>query len=165
MEIAEVAVAFLMVLIVILILFGFWAGFRAERILKQRILQKFWIYRSLKQIRWFGTFLRYAEPARQVEIPGKATVEMISIPKNKPRRGRHPTHSLDRWMPVVHAWENRDTLRNTMTLSEYLCEQFGTYADGSPKMSENSYYEWKKKVLEELRRQELRKKGIAQSEK
>jgi len=40
-----------------------------------------------------------------------------------------------------------------MTLSEYLAEQFGTYADGSPKMSENSYYDWRRKILKELQKQ------------
>jgi hypothetical protein len=62
-------------------------------------------------------------------------------------------------MRVVQAWESRDIQRNTMTLSEYLAEQFGIYADGSPQMSENSYYEWRKKVFKELRKQEARKKA------
>jgi hypothetical protein len=56
------------------------------------------------------------------------------------------------------AWENRDTLRNPMTLSEFLSLEFGTYADGSPRMSENSYYDWRKRVIEELQKQEQKKK-------
>ncbi|MBK8821870.1 MAG: hypothetical protein IPN58_04450 [Anaerolineales bacterium] len=68
------------------------------------------------------------------------------------RRGRPPTHSLDRWTRVVLAWENRDPYRNPMTLTEFLSQEFGTYADGTPCMSENSFYENRKKVFEELRK-------------
>jgi hypothetical protein len=50
------------------------------------------------------------------------------------------------------AWENRDTFRNPITLAEFLSLEFGTYADGSPCMSENSFYENRKKVFDELRK-------------
>ena len=160
-EIAEVVIAFLMVLIVILILFGFWAGFRTDRILHRRKIQALWIYRSLKRSRLMRSLWRYVEPNWPVESTKLPVIEPISITEHAPRRGRRPTHSLDRWMRVVQAWENRDTQRNTMTLSEYLAEQFGTYADGSPQMSENSYYEWRKRVFKELRKQESRKKEEA----
>lgn len=153
-EIAEVMIAFLMVLIVILILFGFWAGFRTDRILHGRKIKALWIYRSLKRFRLMQSLWRYVEPNRQVKDIKLAAIEPISIIEHGPRRGRRPTHPLDRWMRVVQAWENRDTRRNTMTLSEYLAEQFGTYPDGSPQMSENSYYEWRKRVFKELRRLE-----------
>lgn len=159
LEIAEVVVAFLMVLIVILILFGFWAGFRADRILHRRKIQALWIYRSLKRSRMMRSLWQYMEPNGELEGTKLPRLESISIPEHPPRRGRRPTHSLDRWIRVVQAWENRDLSRNIMTLSEYLAEQFGTYADGSPMMSENSYYEWRKKVIKELRRREVRKKG------
>jgi len=154
LEIAEVVVAFLMVLIVILILFGFWAGFRLDRILHLRKVQALWIYRSLKRSRVMRSLWQYVEPDSQLKGSKLPIPEKISIPEHAPRRGRRPTHSLDRWIRVVHAWENRDLQRNTMTLSEYLAEQFGTYADGSPMMSENSYYEWRKKVRRELRKRQ-----------
>jgi len=161
LEIAEVVVAFLMVLIVILILFGFGAGVGADQILRQRKIQALWIYRTLKRYRVMRSLWRYIKPNERIEKSRLPAVETISIPERPPRRGRRPTHSLERWARVVQAWENRDTQRNTMTLSEYLAEQFGTYADGSPQMSENSYYEWRKKVFRELRKQESRKKEKA----
>jgi hypothetical protein len=157
-EIAEVVVAFLMVLIFILILFGFGAGFGADRILRKRKIQAFWIYRSLKRSRFMRSLWIYIEPHGQMEPENKRELEMTRMLTKKPRRGRHPTYSLDRWMRVVQAWENRDPLRNTLTLSEFLGEEFGTYADGSPQMSENSYYDWRKKVFKELRKLEARKK-------
>ncbi|HSG45145.1 MAG TPA: hypothetical protein VLA72_18520 [Anaerolineales bacterium] len=150
LEIAEVVVAFLTVLIVILILFGFWAGFRADRILHRRKIQALWICRTLKRYRVMRSLWQYVEPGSQPKGSKPSTLEKISIPEHAPRRGRRPTHSLGRWIKVVHAWENRNLQQNTMTLSEYLAEQFGTYADGSPRMSENSYYEWRKRVRKEL---------------
>ena len=158
MEIAEVVVAFLMVLIVILILFGFWAGFRLDRILHRRKIQALWINSSLKRSRLMRSLWQYVEPDSHLEVSILPALENISLPEHAPRRGRRPTHSLDRWIRVVNAWENRDLQQNTMTLSEYLAEQFGIYADGSPMMSENSYYEWRKKVRRELRKREARKK-------
>jgi len=152
-EIAQVVVAFLMVLIVILILFGFWAGIRADRILRTRKIQALWILRSLKRSRVIRSLWRYIEPEAGMVDARHARPEPITIPERGPRRGRRPTYPLDRWIRVVQAWENRDILRNTMTLSEYLAEQFGTYADGSPKMSENSYYDWRRKILKELQKQ------------
>ena len=160
-EIAEVVVAFLMVLVFILILFGFGAGLGADQIVRRRKVQALWICCFLKRYKVMRSLWRYIKPNRETESARLIAVETISIPEHAPRRGRRPTHSLDRWVGVVQAWENRDTQRNTMTLSEYLAEQFGTYADGSPQMSENSYYEWRKKVLMELRKQESRKKEKA----
>jgi hypothetical protein len=157
-EIAEVVVAFLMVMVVILILFGFGAGLGADQIVRRRKIQALWIYRLLKRCKVMRSLWRYIKPNGQMESARLPAVETISIPERPPRRGRRPTYSLDRWVRVVQAWENRDTQRNTMTLSEYLAEQFGTYADGSPQMSGNSYYEWRKKVFMELRKQESRKK-------
>ena len=100
------------------------------------------------------SLLHYVAPDDHSEYPKLPALDKISIPEHAPRRGRRPTHSLDRWIRVVHAWENRDLQQNTMTLSEYLAEQFGIYADGSPMMSENSYYEWRKKVRRELKKRE-----------
>lgn len=72
---------------------------------------------------------------------------------NKPRkRGRKPAYSIDRWRRVVVRWENRDTLRNMITLTELLSEEFGTHADGSPGMSKQSYYDWRNKVLAEYKK-------------
>jgi hypothetical protein len=157
-EIAEVVVAFLTVLIVLLILFGFGVGFGTDRILRRQKIQALWIYRSLKRSMVIRSLWGYIVPNRQMENPGLPAVETISLPQRAPRRGRRPTYSLDRWMRVVQAWENRNTDYNTMTLSEFLAEEFGIYADGSPRMSENSYYDWRKKVFRELRKQESREK-------
>lgn len=161
LEIAEVVIAFLMILIVILILFGFGVGVGMDQIVRRRKIQALWICRSLMRFRIINSLLRYIRPNQILESGKLDSMVPLSIPAHPPRRGRRPTHSLERWARVVQAWESRDTLRNTLTLSEFLAEEFGVYADGSPQMSENSYYEWRKRVLQEIRRQKPLKKDKA----
>lgn len=158
LEIAEVVVAIQMVLIMILVLFGFWAGFRVDRILRLQKIQRLWMYRLMKHCKVMRSLWHYIQSKRVSEDTRQPAPESISVPEHAPRRGRRPTHSLKRWIQVVKAWEDRDPRENTMTLSEYLGEQFGIYADGSPKMSQNSYYAWKKKVLRELQMRKIAKK-------
>ncbi len=62
---------------------------------------------------------------------------------------RRPTFTLEDWKPVVEQWENRDRTRDTFTLSELIAEHLGTYPDGSPVVSTQAYYAWRKRVLAE----------------
>jgi len=62
---------------------------------------------------------------------------------------RRPIFTLQDWMPVVEKWENRDRTRDTFTLAELIAEHFGTYPDGSPVVSTQTYYAWRKRVLAE----------------
>ena len=50
-------------------------------------------------------------------------------------------------------WEKRDPLRDTMTLADLLAEEFGTNADGSPRMTEQTYYDWRDRVFAELKKE------------
>lgn len=155
---AQVTVAFLVILILFLILVGFGAGFGMDRAVRRRKLQSLriypltkrcWIFKSL-----WGDLTPEEETAKDApadEPPAPDLQELLSRPR---RRGRPPMHSIDRWRQVVMAWENRDPLHNPMTLAEFLSEQFGTHADGSPRMSENSFYDWRKRVMDDLQNQE-----------
>jgi hypothetical protein len=156
LEIAEVAMAFVAIIIFGLTLVGFSAGFSAKRALKSRPDEVVRICHSLRlnnliEPVW-GDSLARAEvnqPACEAE-----TVPMPAPKDRVPKRGRPPTYSIDRWTRVVSAWENRDSLHNPMTLEQFLCEEFGTYADGSPRISKKSYYDWQKKVHEEALKQD-----------
>ena len=48
-------------------------------------------------------------------------------------------------------WEYRDTLRDSMSLADRLSEEFGSNVDGSPTMTEQSYYYWRDKVFTEIK--------------
>ncbi len=155
-DLADVAVALLAILILFLISFGMRAGWEADNYFRAT-REKCWICRLWPAARLILDWMGYTEPIDSAEPAGDKhhmnASEMQALLGKPPRRGRPPTYPLARWQRVVLAWENRDPLRNPMTLSEFLCEEFGTYVDGSPRMSENSYYEWRKRVLEELRKE------------
>lgn len=74
-------------------------------------------------------------------------------PSPKPTRAssdkRRRIFTLEGWKPVVEKWENRDRTRDTFTLAELIAEHLGTYPDGSPVVSTQTYYIWRKLVLAE----------------
>ncbi|HKJ37141.1 MAG TPA: hypothetical protein VJ972_00060 [Anaerolineales bacterium] len=155
-EVAEVSVSLLSILILALILVGVRAGWNLDRFIRQRKIDIWMIHRSFRKAEHFLSLLGYEEVQPKSGVPDTAikpnmeqALALIEKPK---RRGRPPAHSLDRWTRVVLAWENRDLYRKPITLTEFLSEEFGTYADGSPCMSENSFYENRKKVFDELRK-------------
>ena len=77
-------------------------------------------------------------------------LNMVNRPK---RRGRKPTFPLERWLPIAAKWENRDTIRDAFTLGELISEHLGQNPDGSPIVSEQTYYStWRERALEELQR-------------
>ena len=62
---------------------------------------------------------------------------------------RRPMFTLQDWMPVVEKWENRDRTSDSFTLEELIAEHLGTYPDGSPVVSTQTYYVWRKLVFAE----------------
>ena len=62
---------------------------------------------------------------------------------------RRPMFTLEDWKPVVEKWESRDRTHDSFTLAELIAEHLGTYPDGSPVVSTQSYYAWRKLVLVE----------------
>lgn len=163
---AQVTVAFLVILILFLILIGFGAGFGMDRAVRRRKLQSLrifpltkrcWIFKSL-----WGDLTPVEDTTKGTQAEILSTPDLQELLSRPRRRGRPPTHSIDRWTRVVLAWENRDPLHNPMTLAEFLSQEFGTYADGSPRMSENSYYDWRKRVMDELQKKVDAQAGQAQ---
>ncbi|MBL6960244.1 MAG: hypothetical protein ISR59_03980 [Anaerolineales bacterium] len=62
---------------------------------------------------------------------------------------RKLTFTLENWIPVVEKWESRDRTHDSFTLAELIAEHFGTQPDGTPVVSTQSYYAWRKRVLAE----------------
>lgn len=154
-DLAEVAAALMSILILTLILVGVRAGWSLDRFIRDRQLDLWRLHQSIRQIGYFLALLGYEEvqtPEPPLTAGLENSVQLLASLERPRRRGRPPTHSLERWTRVVLAWENRDPYRHPLTLTEFLAQEFGTYADGTPCMSENSFYENRKKVLEELRK-------------
>ena len=168
LNIANVVTAFLVMLILRLIIVGFKAGMRAKRELRQRRLLAVRIYRLLKWSRIFCTFWEYIGPQATTETNSSRSEQVepeITVISDRPtKRGRPPTYSIDRWTKVVSAWENRDPWHNPITLDEFLSQEFGTCADGSPRISKKTYYDWQKKVHKEVRKQQTMQKNSSASQ-
>jgi hypothetical protein len=153
---AEVVVAFMSILILALIGVGIWAGLQLDQIIRAGYVED-WAPIS-KIALWLG----YQEKQPEDKVctqpdPQNAPDVLALVEKPRKRGGRTPTYPLDKWTRVVVAWEKRDTIRNPITLNEFLCEHFGRNADGSPGMSENSFYANRKRVLAELQSQAAKK--------
>jgi hypothetical protein len=160
-DIAEVSVALISILVLVLIWAGIRAGLWLDRFVRDRNAEAYKIYQSWRLARFFLLLLGYeeiqVEEETSTEIDTEDPEELLTLFEKPKRRGRSPTHPLDRWTRVVVAWESRDRVRNLMTLSQFLCEEFGEYADGSPQISENCFYENRKKVIAELHRRAAEK--------
>ena len=159
-DVAEITLTFAMIIFLGIVLVGMGlAYFIDSAIRKQRF-----IFHAPQPGGWVDALIRtwgFHLIDKQPENPAKSAaaqsleVDEVFAILNKPRRrGRKPTYSIDRWKRIVLKWENRDTLRDTMTLADLLAEEFGTHADGSPKMTEQSYYDWRDKVFAEVKKQQ-----------
>jgi hypothetical protein len=156
-EVAQITLTFAMVICLGLVLVGMGLAYFMDR----AILGQRFIFHAPRPGSWVEALIRTwgfeligKQPENSATPATAATFavdEALAI-LNKPRRkGRKPNYTIDQWMHVVLAWENRDTLRNTMTLVEMLGEIFGAHPDGSPRTTASSYYTWRKKVLIELK--------------
>jgi hypothetical protein len=96
----------------------------------------------------------------QTLAPEPQMIEPFDLFNVPARRGRKPTFPLERWLPIAMQWENRDTIRDAFTLGELIAEHLGTNSDGSPIVSEQTYYSiWRQRAMDEIRRRAKAKKS------
>ena len=152
---AEVSVTGMSILILVLIGVGMRAGLRLDQLIRNGNIEDFAIYQSFTPLKNVVSCLGYQTNEQEdivcAQTDSQNAEDILALIEKPRKRGRSPTHPLDKWTRVVVAWENRDPIRHPMTLTEFLCEQFGENADGSPCMSENSFYANRKRVIAELR--------------
>jgi len=93
------------------------------------------------------------EAAPELDDLGLTHIEAMNLLDQPRRRGRRPDFTLERWLPITAKWETRDPIRDSFTLGELISEFLGTNPDGSPTMSEQSYYKtWRPRAIKELKR-------------
>lgn len=96
--------------------------------------------------------------------PEPGMIEPLTLLDLPTRRGRKPTFPLERWLPIALKWENRDPIRDAFTLGELISEHLGTNSDGSPIVSEQTYYSvWRQRAIDELRRRATSRKSSSVS--
>ncbi len=158
-EAAEITIALQIVLMLILMSAGIGIGIGIDWMIRRRRF----VFRHPQKDRWAETLLRIwgyelqcvaavqSAPAFEENLLGVPTVDLqIETPH---RRGRKPTFPLERWLPIAQQWENRDPIRDAFTLGEVISAHLGTNADGTPVVSEQTYYStWRDRAVEELQR-------------
>ena len=173
--IARTAIAYHMIVIGVMIVLGLRLGYEVERMISQ---EKF-LFDCTKRGKWAERIMKLwghdanvkgsnqfdGQPLTE-EAPSSDPVEVPATWDIPTRRGRKPTFTLDRWMPVAVQWENRDTIRDGFTLAELICEHLGTNEDGSPIVSEQTYYStWRPRAIEEMKRRAALKQARTSSQR
>ena len=157
--IAQAAIAYHVIILFVMVGVGVGLGHFTDRMIRQRRS----IFRDPQKGGWVEAFMNMwgyelqedESPASELH-PGQEEPEMIEpfVLLDLPtRRGRKPTFPLERWIPIALKWENRDPIRDAFTLGELIAEHLGTNSDGSPIVSEQTYYSvWRKRAVNEIRR-------------
>lgn len=153
-SLAQVAIAYQAIFYLVLVLIGLGLGFGIEWL----ILHRKFIFHDIQTdslAEWLVLLWGIELPVLKKEPELSKASEPIPLQYlNHPtRRGRKPTFTLERWLPIAAKWENRDPMRDAFTLAELIAEYLGTNPDGSPIVSEQTYYSlWRARAIEELKR-------------
>ncbi len=159
-EVAQVTVSLQVVAVLVLIMIGLGLAILVDWAIKH---QRF-IFRTPQEgscaefiVRIWGYDVQCQEETNLPPIPApdlSIHTEAYPVPPDKPkRRGRKPTFPLERWLPITAKWENRDPILDAFTLGELIIEHLGTNPDGTPIVSEQTYYTtWRPRAIKELQR-------------
>ncbi len=162
---AQAALAFGFIIMFLLVVLGIGGWYLIDRAISRR--RSIFSTDNPQPIALFLMLLlgyELVDEAEHVFTQEKETVvqdrSSVKTMRKKPRPGRKPTFPLERWLPIAQKWENRDPVVDAFTLGELIAEHLGTNADGSPIMSEQSYYSmWRDLAMAELEKREAQKKA------
>lgn len=161
---AQVAIMYHVVLLMILVTVGVGLGLWIDRMIRLRNS----IFHDPPKGSWTEAFMNLwgyelkEKDANQIPTiaPEPQMIEPFDLFTMPARRGRKPTFPLERWLPIAMKWENRDPMRDAFTLGELIAEHLGTNSDGSPIVSEQTYYSvWRQRAIDEIRRRAKAKKS------
>lgn len=159
-KVAEIAIGYHVLILLGMSIVGMGFGLGVDRMIRQ----KRFIFRSPKKESWeevimnlWGYEVKVEERVTQKNappiIPDPPMMEPFTLLDLPARRGRKPTFPLERWIPIALKWENRDPIRDAFTLGELIAEHLGTNSDGSPIVSEQTYYSvWRQRAIDEIRK-------------
>jgi hypothetical protein len=159
---AQTVIAYHVVVLLAMTITGIILGRRIDQAISQGIS----IFHSPKKGGWTEAIMNIwgYELDEKDEIirddPGTKNNESFVLLDLPTRRGRKPTFPLERWLPIAAQWENRDPIRDAFTLGELISEHLGTNPDGSPIVSEQTYYSvWRSRAIAEIRRRTKSRKS------
>lgn len=161
---AQGAIMYHVVLLMILVTVGVGLGLWIDQLIR---LKKS-IFHHPQKGSWTEAFMNlWGYELKEKEVvqiqttpPEPQMIEPFDLFNMPARRGRKPTFPLERWLPIAMKWENRDPMRDAFTLGELIAEHLGTNSDGSPIVSEQTYYSvWRQRAIDEIRRRAKAKKS------
>ncbi|MFZ5889265.1 MAG: hypothetical protein ACOYYF_17615 [Chloroflexota bacterium] len=162
--VAQVAIMYHVVLLMILVVAGIGLGHWID----QMIRLKRSIFHDPPKGSWTEAFMNlWGYELKEKDVlqthtlaPEPQMIDPFDLFNMPARRGRKPTFPLERWLPIAMKWENRDPIRDAFTLGELIAEHLGTNSDGSPIVSEQTYYSvWRQRAIDEIRRRAKAKKS------
>ena len=162
--VAQVAIMYHVVLLMILVVAGIGLGHWIDQMIR---LKRSIFHHPLKGswteafMNLWGYELKEKDVLQtQTLVPEPQMIEPFDLFNMPVRRGRKPTFPLERWIPIAIKWENRDPIRDAFTLGELIAEHLGTNSDGSPIVSEQTYYSvWRQRAMDEIRRRAKAKRS------
>ena len=77
----------------------------------------------------------------EMQIPNHQSFETTETP----RIGRKPMFDEQTRHDVIMAWEERTNTQSS-NLVDFLAEKLGVYPDGSPKVSPQTFYAWRRNL-------------------
>lgn len=174
-RLAQAAIAYHIVLLLGMGIVGIGLGHWVDRMIRQKRS----VFRSPQKGSWTEAFMNLwgyeikikveaASGNNSMTSPEPNVIEPFVLLDLPTRRGRKPSFTLERWLPIALKWENRDPVRDAFTLGELISEHLGTNSDGSPIVSEQTYYSvWRKRAINEIRKRAKSNKSssVRESEK
>lgn len=165
--VAQVAIAYHVVFLLILVAAGIGLGHWIDQLIRLKRS----IFHHPQKGSWTEAFMNLwgyelkEKETTQTKIDASTSepqmIEPFDLFNMPARRGRKPTFPLERWLPIAMKWENRDPIRDAFTLGELIAEHLGTNSDGSPMVSEQTYYSvWRRRAIDEVRRRAKAKKTV-----
>lgn len=164
-SVAKIVIAYHVVFLMILVVGGIGLGHWIDQLIR---LKKS-IFRDPQKGSWTEAFMNMwgyevktkemGQPPTTAPIYEPPAIEPVTLFHAPARRGRKPTFPLERWLPIAAKWENRDPIRDAFTLGELIADHLGTNSDGSPIVSEQTYYSvWRQRAIEELQQRAISRK-------
>ncbi len=99
---------------------------------------------------------RMDQPHSTSQLLEKASVEktdlasQLLLPFSRKRRGKQPRFPEEKIRKAVLKWESRDPSYSTLTLEEFLAQEFGSTPDGVLLMATTTFYDWRRRMLKEI---------------
>lgn len=159
-DIAAMALALLVAIVAISAMHGVMYAARIESLLRGQVMTLMNPPRSGTIIRPFvfkvlGMVLfRYPETAFKFTVnAGEVNDAVYQLGTETPTcyRGKQPRFPEEKIRKAVMKWVNRDKTFTTMTLPEFLEQEFGTGPDGVLLMAPSTFYDWRARILDEVK--------------